>query len=796
MNRTNMKSIRYSTALAVFLGITAAISQPSTCVAQTAWSLAGPSNLVATACDPRGGVVNWPPPVLLSNGVPVPATVICNPPSGSLFPVGLTTVSVEATAAGTNSFHGVFTIGVLYHTAQLGRGLDSNENGLNDIWEIVFNAQALVPDDDADGDGLTNEQEATAGTNPFDPTFRGGVYVGVADVDQAIGTDGSVRSVSFTVSTHHVWGKRYDFQVTPKLGEPWMNLAGGSHCAYRVDPGSTNLPPWMSTQAFFRVIVSDVDEDDDGVTAWEEFILGTSDHAADTGWGNDWIVGGTGQDGTNSAATGGSGDDILIGGITAFDQSCPYAGGHGRDILIGGEGADYGTNVSLVLAGAGLDVLIANTGGDRQSALDWIAANLGKPRLREVALAHIGSGQGGLTDARIVVAAGTGGSIDLANWSMNYGTAALHRLTNSEPPLAGWNVQLDVLEPAQPTALALHPFVVGRIGADSNLWLTLRRMGEAGQQTELSTVRYGTNDDFCVLDFALAHQAITNPTTGEEEFLLVTPMIGVSSTNLPDLLVATWSVHFPSGRITSIAVDPSDPVGDANLPPKGARLQIVRESEGRFVVSYLNRHAQPEYRYVSVRRSVWPSEPGQPDFIIAFDRLVDPTPVVTPDFALGSLDTNHFTTLLPGTNCTARLVTWEDTAVNCETNCNSAPVPATNRAVTLIGYTGLETPRVNDFALCRISTNLALSAVVYGSNTLRLDVLKLLVDGQASSVNHTTNTVDDIITGASPGGIPHVKLFKGTAPVFLNSQFDALTGRLEDGQLRLDRWRIASEPGR
>src|SRR3954451_24004569 len=49
----------------------------------------------------------------------------------------------------------------------LAAGLDRNTNSLNDVWELVYGT--LPPNGDPDGDGFTNSQESTAGTNPFDP---------------------------------------------------------------------------------------------------------------------------------------------------------------------------------------------------------------------------------------------------------------------------------------------------------------------------------------------------------------------------------------------------------------------------------------------------------------------------------------------------------------------------------------------------------------------------------------------------------------------------------------------------
>jgi len=45
---------------------------------------------------------------------------------------------------------------------------DANSNGLIDYWENFYGAQNLNPQDDTDGDGRTNAQEAAAGTDPFD----------------------------------------------------------------------------------------------------------------------------------------------------------------------------------------------------------------------------------------------------------------------------------------------------------------------------------------------------------------------------------------------------------------------------------------------------------------------------------------------------------------------------------------------------------------------------------------------------------------------------------------------------
>jgi uncharacterized protein (DUF1800 family) len=143
------------------------------------------------------------------------------------------------------------------------RMLDLNGNGMSDVWEQLYNASALDPNVDTDGDGVTNLQESIAGTNPFDSNS----YPHIT----AFGTAGT----NFSVTMACALGKQYQLQsVTALTGPASSNWVTETSVVVRAGTTVTLMGTNSPTTKFFRIAISDVDTDGDGLTDWEEYQLG------------------------------------------------------------------------------------------------------------------------------------------------------------------------------------------------------------------------------------------------------------------------------------------------------------------------------------------------------------------------------------------------------------------------------------------------------------------------------------------------------------------------------------------
>ena len=141
--------------------------------------------------------------------------------------------------------------------------VDLNGNGMSDIWELLYNVYGVNPALDNDGDGMSNLQEALAGTNPNDSNS-------VASI-----TALAYTATNFSVTIPCALGKQYTLQsaltVTNLGGTQWSN-----EVSVVVRDGNTVTLTAATTDAmkFFRVAIGDVDTDGDGVNDWEEYQLG------------------------------------------------------------------------------------------------------------------------------------------------------------------------------------------------------------------------------------------------------------------------------------------------------------------------------------------------------------------------------------------------------------------------------------------------------------------------------------------------------------------------------------------
>lgn len=154
--------------------------------------------------------------------------------------------------------------------------LDTNHNGLSDLWERQYNddelyEEAFDPQADPDLDGWTNEQEAGAGTDPNNPNPPDGMIQPVVITPEA---------VTVTWPTHV--GKQYTLWFSPNLTEGSWFSVGEPFIAQGVENTYYFHEVSVADKRFWRVAVQDVDTDDDSLTNAEEQELGTNSESNDT----------------------------------------------------------------------------------------------------------------------------------------------------------------------------------------------------------------------------------------------------------------------------------------------------------------------------------------------------------------------------------------------------------------------------------------------------------------------------------------------------------------------------------
>ena len=142
--------------------------------------------------------------------------------------------------------------------------IDFNGNGVSEIWELQH--KGIVADDfDSDKDGSSNLAEGIAGTDPLDPES-------VLALEHPV-LDGPEVRFSWSAEA----GKSYRL-------ERWDPAANGWSEAASILPLSISAIQTVTLDRLdggvFRLVSADIDMDGDGLSAWEEILIGTSDESA------------------------------------------------------------------------------------------------------------------------------------------------------------------------------------------------------------------------------------------------------------------------------------------------------------------------------------------------------------------------------------------------------------------------------------------------------------------------------------------------------------------------------------
>lgn len=177
--------------------------------------------------------------------------------------------------------------------------VDMNFNGLSDSWELAHNGNLLFPPEfdpsaDADHDGWINEDEAVAGTDPFDANPGQGIVnpwiTRTAATFADTNGDGIFEVITPAVCTlrwESLPGKQYVVEYSPGLGGSagWLPVGTAIIATQTLQTFNiqTSLPDGTEPPSgFWRVKVTDVDQDGDVLTNHEEWRYGTSRFSRDT----------------------------------------------------------------------------------------------------------------------------------------------------------------------------------------------------------------------------------------------------------------------------------------------------------------------------------------------------------------------------------------------------------------------------------------------------------------------------------------------------------------------------------
>src|SRR5207249_8712576 len=147
-------------------------------------------------------------------------------------------------------------------------GIDLNNDGMSDVWQQKYSVPSADASLDYDSTGLTNSQKSLLGLDPRNPNSR---------FHLEIVNDSANNQLHLRLDT--VFGKLYQLESSNDLRNwtPFNSAIAGTGSTVEIIQSLTGA------QMFFRArFANDIDADGDGLTAWEEHELRTSDNSSDT----------------------------------------------------------------------------------------------------------------------------------------------------------------------------------------------------------------------------------------------------------------------------------------------------------------------------------------------------------------------------------------------------------------------------------------------------------------------------------------------------------------------------------